>query len=222
MNDINLNSIDLQEEASAVLDGGITIDEDGQKTINLGGDIEADTVVPINPRWGNIIGDINQQLDLIGLFDEKENNQSKKVADFFEAHSEFNNTYLKTIENKNLAEVRDYIQLIVDYKLANDELWVPYESDKMALIVKCNATKYSELIRFYLPYLGDIITVSIDEDIIVRFSHHYIGDDDISKVIEWGTITGSIQNQADLIEILNKKVNYSDECSSEDIRNLFE
>ena len=221
MNDINLDSIDLQEEASAVLDGGIIVDEDGQKTINLGGDIEADPVIPVNPKWGKIIGDINQQLDLIGLFDEKENNQSKKVADFFEAHSEFNNTYLKTIENKNLTEVRDYIQLIVDYKLANDELWVPYESDKMALIVKCNATKYSELIRFYLPYLGDIITVSIDEDIVVCFSHHYIGDD-IGKVIEWGTITGSIQNQADLIEILNEKVNYSDECSSEDIRNLFE
>ena len=118
-----------------------------------------------------------------------------------------------------VTSLRYYIQLIIDERIQNSELWVPYEVGKMALIVKYNTSDMSELMRFYLPDSGQIGTIDASGELI-KFVFKYIGDDEDNSA-EWGKILGSIENQTDLIEVLNLKLNRSDIITKEDIDRVF-
>ena len=199
-----------------VLKGQLTTD-DKQKILK--GEITADSVIMTKPKWGDIKGDINNQDDLINMLNEKEDNQVKRMSSFFNEHPEYEFRFFQSIANKPLSEVNDYVQLVLDDKFQNGEFWLPYEVGKMALIVKCNASNLSELIRFYLPDSGQIGTVDASGEFI-KFLFKYIGDDEDNSA-EWGKILGSIENQTDLIEALNLKLNRSDIITKEDIDRIF-
>ena len=199
-----------------VLVGQITA---GKVKKTLSGKIIAESVSLTKTRWGDIKGDISNQEDLNNSLNNKQDNQIKQISDFFESHPEYEFRFLQSIANRPLAEVNDYVQLVIDGRFQNRDFWVPYEVSKMALIVKCNTTNMLELIRFYLPDSGEIGTVDASGELI-KFVFKYIGDDQDNSA-EWGKIIGSIENQTDLIEALNLKLNRSDIITKEDIDRLF-
>lgn len=187
----------------------------------LTGQIIAESVTITKPKWGDIKGDINTQEDLIELLNNKEDSQVKKISDFFNDHPEYEYKFLQSIANQQFNDVKDYIQLIIDDKIQNGEFWVPYEVGKMTLIVKCNSSNLSELIRFYLPYTGQIGTINAsNEDGKVRFVFKVIGDDEDNSA-EWGKILGSLENQSDLVDALDLKLNKADFITKEEIDELF-
>ena len=204
------------DSVEKVISGKITTDD--KKKI-LTGKIIAESISLTKTRWGDIKGDITNQEDLTNAFNEKEDNQVKKMSSFFNEHPEYEFRFFQSIANKSLSEVNDYVQLVLDDKFQNGEFWLPYEVGKMALIVKCNASNLSELIRFYLPDSGQIGTVDASGELI-KFVFKYIGDDQDNSA-EWGKIIGSIENQTDLIEALNLKLNRSDIITKEDIDRVF-
>ena len=199
-----------------VISGKITTDD--KKKI-LTGRITAESISLTKTRWGDIKGDIVNQEDLTNVLNEKEDNQIKRISSFFNEHPEYEFRFFQSIANKSLFEVNDYVQLVLDDKFQNGEFWLPYEVGKMALIVKCDASNLSELIRFYLPDSGQIGTVDASGEFI-KFVFKYIGDDEDNSA-EWGKILGSIENQTDLIEALNLKLNRSDYITKDDIDRIF-
>ena len=204
------------DSVEKVISGKITTDD--KKKI-LTGKIIAESISLTKTRWGDIKGDIANQEDLMNALNEKEDNQLKRMSSFFNEHPEDEFRFFQSIANKSLSEVNDYVQLVLDDKFQNGEFWLPYEVGKMALIVKCNASNLSELIRFYLPDSGQIGTVDASGEFI-KFLFKYIGDDEDNSA-EWGKILGSIENQTDLIEALNLKLNRSDIITKEDIDRIF-
>ena len=204
------------DSVEKVISGKITTDD--KKKI-LTGKIIAESISLTKTRWGDIKGDIANQEDLMNALNEKEDNQLKRMSSFFNEHPEYEFRFFQSIANKPLSEVNDYVQLVLDDKFQNGEFWLPYEVGKMALIVKCNASNLSELIRFYLPDSGQIGTVDASGEFI-KFLFKYIGDDEDNSA-EWGKILGSIEHQTDLIEALNLKLNRSDIITKEDIDRIF-
>lgn len=150
--------------------------------------------------WGNITGNINDQLDLKNALSTKENNDTQKIKEFFESHEDFGYKFLISIANKPVTEVADYVELVLqEFALHSPVAMVPYDVGKMALILKVNEPTSGETFRCLIPSIGQILSVSlVDASGLVKFAYKYIGDD--GETAKWGNITGNIDDQSDLGE----------------------
>ena len=218
MTDI-INDIDLTEESTEVIGGDIYVDHNGQKNINLGGEIDADPVFPVNPVWGNIVGDIQDQTDLITEFNKKEDDDNTKISKFFEAHPEYDYQFLMSIAEKPVASVAAYIQLIIDDKTETDALWVPYEIGRMCLVAETDATQLNKIISFYIPQTGQVGTVDLtDESGLVKF--HLKTVIDVAEV-EWSEIVGDISDNPQLVQALANKLDINAYITVAEVDELF-
>ena len=214
------NDIDLTEEATEVIGGDIYVDRNGKKNINLGGEIDADPVFPVNINWGKIHGDIQDQTDLIAELDKKEDNDSTKISKFFEAHPEYDYQFLMSIAEKPVTSVTAYIQLIIDDKMETDALWIPYEIGKMCLVAETDATQLSKIISFYIPQTGQVGTVDLtDESGLVKF--HLKTVIDVAEV-SWGEIVGDISENSQLFQALANKLDINAYITVAEVDELFE
>ena len=201
----------------------------------LQGQIIAESVTIGNPKWGGISGDISNQTDLIKLLQEKKDSDAKEIVVFFNTHPEYEYRFLLSMAGRLVEEVKDYFQLIIDGFVNQDELWIPYDVSKLCQILKVDTRDLANLIRFYVPYTGQIGVVDIsDESGVVKYTYKLLGDDCLDVKAEWGNITGSLDNQIDLAEALDSKVSgndfevalevkvdKTDHATSEDIEALF-
>jgi len=189
----------------------------------LTGQIIAESVTIGNPKWGNIQGDISNQIDLINLLKEKKDSDAKQIAVFFSEKPEYAYRFLISMANRPVIDVKDYFQLIIDdYGAIGKGLWVPYDASNLCLILKVNERDPGNIIRFYVPSTGEIGFIDLaDESGLVKYTYKVLGDD-LDEAAQWGNILGDIQNQTDLMEALGLKVNYSDEADPDDIHHIFE
>ena len=187
----------------------------------LTGQIIADTVIyDPKSRWGGITGDINDQLDLIEKLSEKEDSDVTKIAAFFSSHPEYGYQFLISMAGKSVESVKWYLQLIIDDKVGNDSLWVPYEVGRLCLVISASGTQLDKAIRFYVPQTGQVGTVNLaDESGIVKFIYYTI--DEVTEV-EWSDIQGSVLDNPELAAALDARVAKEDNITVEEVNSLFD
>lgn len=199
----------------------------GQVIVNevtLNGAIDASsTMIEASTRWGKIKGDINDQSDLIEILNTKEETEVQKISKFFKENEKYNYKFLISIANQDIDSVKEYIQYVIDDKNQNGVLWIPYNPSAMCMIIRASSQALDQVIRFFVPLTGEIGNVDIsDEDDSgkVRFTYAMIGDDQ-DESARWGNIFGKIEDQADLMALLEEKLNKSDNITTDEINTLF-
>lgn len=168
--------------------------------------------------WGNIQGNIDNQTDLVNLFNTKENNDVQKIKLFFNEHPEFNYKFLQSIANQPVTDVTDYIELIFrEYETHFPAALVPFNVGTMGVIVKVFTNVSGESFRVYIPKTGQIVSVSlIDASGLVKFAYSMVGDE--GDTAKWGYISGNIKDQEDLGD---EYMSNDDYISRAEIENLF-
>ena len=191
--------------------------------IVLTGSINAQSVLlDTVSKWGKIIGDINDQTDLVNKLKEKQDSDATLVGRFFIEKPEYNYRFLVSMAGRRVDEVKDYFQLIIDDFIRYSSLWVPYDVARMCIILKVNSQNLSDAVRFFVPATGEIGFVDLgDESGIVRFTYRILGDD-FDESAQWGKIIGSIEDQEDLMRILDLKLNKTDYATDEEIHDIFD
>ena len=187
----------------------------------LTGQIIADSVtVNYRSKWGNIVGDINDQLDLLELFNDKQNTEVAEIAAFFIAHPEFEYRFLTFMDGKSVDSVKGYLQLVIDGRVGNDSYWIPYDIGKLCLILSASGTQLDKAIRFFVPSIGMTGVVDLtDESGITQFIYRPI--DECTKV-EWSDIEGSVFDNPELAAALEEKVDKEEYITSAEINSLFD
>ena len=185
----------------------------------LTGQIIAQTVT-FTSKWGSITGDITNQTDLINLLSEKQDNEVALIAAFFNSHPDYNYRFLTFMQNKPVDDVKGYLQLIIDDRVGNDSLWVPYDIGKLCLIISASGTQLDKAIRFYVPSIGQTGVVDLtDESGITKFIYRSI--DECTKV-EWSDIEGSVMDSPELAMALNAKVDKDKYITPGEINSFFD
>ena len=187
----------------------------------LTGQIIAETVTfGGKSKWGSITGNINDQTDLISLFDEKQDNEVALIAAFFNSHPDYQYRFLTFMQNKPVDDVKGYLQLIIDDRVGNDSLWIPYDIGKLCLIISASGTQLDKAIRFYVPSIGQTGIVDLtDESGITKFIYRAI--DEVTKV-EWSDIEGSVLDNPELQAALQEKVDKEEYITPNEINSLFD
>ena len=198
------------------LTGGIIADTNDRI---LSGNISTTVINFDRVDWGQIEGDISDQTDLINKLDEKEDITSVKIDKFFEENPDYQNRYLISMDNQPVNSVKDYLQLIIDDRVGNDSLWIPFDTDILCLIIDASGTKLEKAIRFFIPVTGMTGVVDLtDQSGLVKFIYKHI--DEVSAT-EWSDIQGSVFDNPELAAVLNAKLNKTDNITIEEVRSLF-
>ena len=198
------------------LTGGIIADSNNRI---LTGNITTATVKIDGVDWGEIDGDISNQTDLINKFDEKENITSIRISNFFNENPDYQNRYLISMDNQPVNSVKDYLQLIIDDRVGNDSLWIPFDIDLLCLIIAASGTELHHAIRFFILSTGMTGIIDLtDESGLVKFNYMHI--DEVPPT-EWEDIQGSIYANPELAAALEEKLNKRDNITIEEVRSLF-
>ena len=186
----------------------------------LSGNISPGTVITHLAEWGEIGGTITDQTDLVAELSKKENIDSVKITEFFTANPDYQNRYLASIDGEPIDDVKEYIQLIIDDRVGNNTLWIPFDADVLCLIMAATGTDLKRVIRFFIPKTGQTGTVDLtDESDLVKFVYRYA--DEIPPT-EWVDIQGSIYENPELAAALEAKINKWDNITIADVDSLFD
>ena len=187
----------------------------------LSGQIIADSViVDAKTKWGSITGNIRDQLDLLNLFDDKQNTEVAEIAAFFLVHPEYEYHFLTFMDGKPVDDVKGYLQLVIDGRVGNDSFWIPFDIGKLCLIISASGTQLDKAIRFFVPSTGMTGIVNLaDESGITQFIYRPI--DECTRV-EWSDIEGSVLDNPELAAALAEKVDKKEYITSGEINSLFD
>ena len=223
--------IETQTDLQTILDAKQGISEKGLQ----GGyaPLDLNAKVPIinlpNTPWGSIVGLLNDQVDLITIFNEKENKSNRGAPNGYaplDSSSHIPNSFLPSMQwgqLQGLVENQVDLSLILSTKedkssKAVSNGYAPLDSNAKVPVNNLPATQWGSIIGTLTSQADLINLLAEKEDRSNKaVAGGYVPLNQNTKIPEefiipptWGSITGLINNQSDLILKLGQKENISE------------